>query len=562
MFAVAPGGIRGQLKPMGQARPRSSAIHGVLLAAVTLAVLLPFLGKALHIDDPLFVWCARHLQSHPFDFYGFKVNWDGWLAPMSEVTQNPPLAAYYLALVGAVLGWSETALHTGFLLPAVAMVLGTYHLARSFCSHAGWAALATATAPVFLVSSTSVMCDTVMVAFWVWTVHFWLTGLKTGSQVKLSVAVLLAAACCLTKYFGLALLPLLLAASWLEQRRVGWWVAYLAVPVFAFGLYHYLAYRLYGQGFLLNAISYAANLRVGGGFPTKILTGLAFSGGCMIILLVAAPLLWTWRGLAVGVPAAILIGLGIAVTRNVGDFPVVESGHVKWLFVVQLALLVVAGASLFVLAIADWLTHRTAASALLFLWVGGTFVFVCALNWTVNGRNVLPMLPAVALLVIRRLEHRRCFDRRAVFLCCGGALGISLAIALLAAYADFALANSARTAATELMNKLGATSNGVAFEGHWGFQYYMEQQGARPLEREDLRLMPNEAIVVPAGNSYLFSLPRERVEDWFTYQANVANGLSTMNGDMGAGYYSDGWGPLPFVFGAVPVEEYRVFRVK
>ena len=31
------------------------------------------------------------------------------------MTQNPPLTAYYLALVGLLLGWSELALHTGFL---------------------------------------------------------------------------------------------------------------------------------------------------------------------------------------------------------------------------------------------------------------------------------------------------------------------------------------------------------------------------------------------------------------------------------------------------------------
>src|SRR6185369_11235314 len=131
------------------------ALHGMLLAALTLAVLLPFIGKAFHIDDPLFIWCARHVRSHPFDVFGFDVNWNGLPASMSQVTRNPPLAVYYLALVGAVFGWSEAALHAGFLLPAVALVLGTYSLARSFCSRFEWAALATVTAPVFLVSSTS-----------------------------------------------------------------------------------------------------------------------------------------------------------------------------------------------------------------------------------------------------------------------------------------------------------------------------------------------------------------------------------------------------------------------
>jgi hypothetical protein len=32
--------------------------------------------------------------------------------------------------------------------------------------------------------------------------------------------------------------------------------------------------------------------------------------------------------------------------------------------------------------------------------------------------------------------------------------------------------------------------------------------------------------------------------------------LSTMQKQMGAGFYSDVWGPLPFAFGFVPPEQY------
>src|ERR1700735_1756080 len=112
-----------------------AALAAWLLTAVTLACLVPFLGKAFHTDDPLFIWTARHIQSHPFDFYGFNVYWSYLEQPMSREMQNPPLTAYYLAGVGTVFGWSERALHFGFLFPALALVLGTYCLARRFCAH-------------------------------------------------------------------------------------------------------------------------------------------------------------------------------------------------------------------------------------------------------------------------------------------------------------------------------------------------------------------------------------------------------------------------------------------
>ncbi len=63
---------------------------------------------------------------------------------MSEVTKNPPLGAYYAALIGSIAGWSDRALHFGFLLPALALILGTYHLARRFTQSAWIAAAANA----------------------------------------------------------------------------------------------------------------------------------------------------------------------------------------------------------------------------------------------------------------------------------------------------------------------------------------------------------------------------------------------------------------------------------
>lgn len=540
----------------------SSTVSSLLiLTVVTLACLLPFIGKAFHIDDPSIIWSARHIQSNPFDFYGFSVNWEGREAPMAAVENNPPLAAYYMALVGSLFGWSEIALHCGFLLPALAAVIGTYYMARSFCSHPLAVALTTATAPVFLLSSTSVMRDTMMLALWVWSVFFWVEGVKKDNTVKLCIAAFLIAACSLTKYFGLYLVPLLLAYSLMERRRIGRWCASLSLPVLVFAFYQWMTHTLYGRASLLHAVSGACDMRVGGGPLSKVLVGLAFSGGCMVILLLAAPLLWGRKGFAVGIPAVILLGLLVVAMKKVGIFAIVDGGNVKWLFVVQFSLYVVAGASLLVIAAADLLERKTPVSVLLFLWIAGTMVFACAANWTVSGRNILPMLPAVSLLLIRRLETRNSLRHQDGFRHLLWSLGASLVIALLAAEADRGLADSARIAASVMKRDFGATSNTIWFEGHWGFQYYIEKLGAKSLDMTDMRLSSNDVIVVPTGNCYLFPLPEDHIALWFRYQFQASNWLTTMSGPSGAGYYSDGWGPIPFVFGRVPAEEYLVYRV-
>src|SRR5207248_1968901 len=128
------------------------------LGLILLATVAPFLGKPFNMDDPLFIWAARHIQWQPANPYGFDVNWFGTAAPMWEATQNPPLVSYYLAMAGRLFGWGEVALHAALLLPVLAAGLGTYHLARHFSGRPMLAALASIFTPVFLVSNTTVMC--------------------------------------------------------------------------------------------------------------------------------------------------------------------------------------------------------------------------------------------------------------------------------------------------------------------------------------------------------------------------------------------------------------------
>ena len=168
---------------------RWTLVAALTCAVATIASLTPFASKAFHIDDTLFLYAARQICAHPADPYGFEVNWDGFDWSMADVTQNGPLASYYIALAASGLGWSETALHLAFLVPAVAAVVGTYFLAVRLCTKPLAAALATLLCPVFMVSSTTVMCDTMMLAFWVWAVVLWLRSAEGGSNSELPVCV-------------------------------------------------------------------------------------------------------------------------------------------------------------------------------------------------------------------------------------------------------------------------------------------------------------------------------------------------------------------------------------
>ena len=244
--------------------PRTALAFGVLALACA-GCLLPFVNKAFHIDDPLFLWAARQIQQRPLDFYGFEVNWYGVAMPMADVMKNPPLAAYYLALAAVLVGWSEPALHLALLPAALGAVWGAYRLAERLCSRPLAAALATLLTPAFLVSGANVMGDTLTLFFWIWAVVFWDRGLVRNSGAALAWSGLLITLCALTKYVGACLLPLLLAYTLARALTAGQaWrttakaLAALALPVAALIAFQLLTRAAYGRGLLLDAAGYAS----------------------------------------------------------------------------------------------------------------------------------------------------------------------------------------------------------------------------------------------------------------------------------------------------------------
>ena len=544
----------------------SNARSQLLLIVATLLCLLPFSGKAFHIDDPLFLWSAQHITAHPLDPYGFQLIWYRSVMSMAEVTKNPPLACYYAAVIGSIFGWSERALHLGFLLPALAMVLGTYHLAKRFTSAPLVAAAATLLTPGVIVSASSVMCDTMMLAFWIWAIVLWLEGSESGKQHLLLASSLLVAAAALSKYFGICLVPLLFVYSVTKQRRLGAWVWYFLLPIFLLAGYQSWTHALYGRGLFSDALNFAPQ-RVTNAWYLVVLYPIvcaSFTGGCALSAVTLAPLVWPRKYILI----AILLG-GMAVVAGwVVMGPRLQGIRVGtalqqhwWTVGPELTLYVGGGVSILALAVLDLWKHRNADSLLLGLWVFGTFAFAAFLNWTVNARSVLPLIPAVGILLARRLDALGIVLAKPLQLKVAAALLVSGAIAFWVAWADADLANSARQTATALAQRTKNPTGTVWFQGHWGFQYYAEPLGMRPLDFTQSTPNPGDLLIVPKGDYTTHAPPSRFVASDELVEVTLSQPVITMRSEMEAGFYASSYGVLPFAFGAVPPVQYHLYRI-
>ena len=547
----------------------SSAYSYALLAVLTVACLLPFSGRAFHIDDTLFVFAARQITQHPLDPYGFNLVWYESLDRMADVTMNPPLACYYGAAVGRIAGWSERAFHLAFLMPALALILGTYRLAKHFTRFPLLAGLATVLTPGILVSACSVMCDTMMLALWVWAVILWIEGLEPRKAWYLAGSGVLIAAGTLTKYFGASLILLLAAYSYARLRRFGNWMWYLLIPVGALAGYELWTHALYGQSLLASAAHFARANRGHASRWSRPLVALSFTGGCTLSVLTLCPLMWSRRvqGIAVASSAlassALILGW-VNVGKQFADKLTPHPLRPHWeLIGSQLVLFIAAGVFTLALAITDYWNRRDPDSLLLGLWVVGTFVFTSRLNWTVNARSVLPLIPAAGILTVRRLETMHHAWTRSLKLQVAGALIVSGVLSISVAGADAHLANLARDAAHSVHSRTSREAGTLWYEGHWGFQYYMEHLGALPVDAQDFQIRPGDLVAVPENNARFAGFPPD-----ISFQKEAVLELpnrswaATLSWQLGAGFYSSYWGPLPFAFGPAPPEHYVLVRAR
>ena len=227
--------------------------------------------------------------------------------------------------------------------------------------------------------------------------------------------------------------------------------------------------------------------------------------------------------------------------------------------VAQLIFWSIGGVLVFALAVADVFRNpRDARAWLLGLSVAGTFFFAAFLNWTVNGRSLLPLLPAVGILIARRWEAGGRRHPRALVI----GMVASALLAVLVAQSDFEYAVAVQRSAEDVFTKYKLKQTTVWFEGHWGFQYYMQKLGARAVDFKHAQQLPGDILVLPQHNTDV-NQPSPEIS-LFRETLSVPNPsrLGAWCRDVGAGFFSSVVGPLPFGFGGIPPEIVYVFEFK
>jgi 4-amino-4-deoxy-L-arabinose transferase-like glycosyltransferase len=504
-----------------------------LILLVLLAGLFTGLNslKPLQVDDAAYYYFAAHIAEHPLDPYGFTIDWYQWPEPANYVLAPPGLLYWWAA--GIRLFGPHPVLWKLWLMPISCLFVGSlYSLFRRFVRGLEMPLVwMTVLSPAFL-PSLNLMLDVPALALSLFALTLFLragdrldpvwllgAGLAAGIAMETKYTAFLAPATMLL-YAGIQ--SLLAPGDW--KRRLGilsfaliatlialnvfwWWEVFIAWRHGESHFYHEFqnSQRDWAQQLAFFSLPLFALL--GGVASTLVLLGLvALRRHAWQVGLAGAVLLLGYALVACcGATVLLEAAEGPIALQELGTDAVTVEQMIFWVFgfgvaltlvLVALRLLRVCRGSLW--RRANWRRYRIGWFLVLWLALelGGYF----ALTPFGAVRRILGVVVVAAILISRQaaLTARTPQRRWLVW-----AVALVTSLLGLGFYGvDYRDAWAEREGARQAAALIRAREPQAViwYIGHWGFQFYAEASGMRPVipDWPAYRLHQGDWLVVPS----------------------------------------------------------------
>ena len=555
---------------------RGFQVHRDLAVLVLLIVgcALPFLSQPFHMDDNFYMDMARGISANPLHPYDRPYDFGGFHVTDIASHTHPPLQAYLLACVlhfAGEGGGKEWIYHAIAIMYPLLAVISFYYISALFVERPIWPALGLAVCPLVLVMEHTIMTDVPTLAFWLAAIacFLWAVELNRGSLYAASSLMMLGAV--FMSYPAVSLVPLLAFYHIRKRGRPAGWIALLLAPA-CLAAWLGISAAHFGRLVVLDTLGYvqsrgALTLPVLG---TKAIALLEYQGWLIVF-----PLFFLYalaRGLRGRLLVLALLG-GAFFARIV--LPVDQYRTVdKVVFVIGLVtgIFVTLRMSALILGAFGKTSHAAvfgkSESRFLSLWYFGVAAYCLFLYTEGSARYILPLVPPILIVFFRGLEVAEVTEYRAdhppllnTAMVASGSIVLSLAFGLFLSQADFEFARIYPRAAATFSRMTDGLDSYVA--GEWGFRYYFTRVGAAPLPADETVMTGGSLIVtpklampygLPAGPDSM-ALPLSRLS------FDLKTPFRTMDWHTPAGFYSTGWGLIPFSLSRQTVEILQIQQI-
>ena len=580
---------------------------------IVAATYLPFVGQAFHIDDRIYLEVASNIIEKPFYPYDYAPVFEGLVSPDAASHSHLPLIAYLIAFIRTITGsQAEWIYHLAFLAFPLLAALGFHQLAQRYVRFPLAAACLLVLAPVFLVLSHSLMTDVPLLAFWIVSLSRFLKIVEGQGRRSdwIACGLSLLAAGFISLLSGV--LILLMAICFIMKKGLSGdrpssspsivsIVCLLALPLLLWVIWYLCAYLHYDRFVLVNTFLHM-DKRAFFSSELMVLKALSFMLNVGAVFLFPVVLWFAFAG-RISLRLFLLVFLVSFVPFYI--WLTNWSGEHIFLFALFFASGLLAVSAFLLSCFRVWATRtssteqldtnqslpvdpgeegsssaqpgatstqphagatsrRHSRATLLPLWFFGIFFSSLFFYYSGSARYCLLALPPLILFCLRALEKRvenPYFLRNLVLL----AVVLTAVYGLAISSADYQFAAAYRTVAREICRDYIRPGQTVWFTGEWGFRYYLEQGGARIITRTGTGPKPGDIIVKPyVASPWVTLYDEDRYSDLLEQRYLPMNHpIRILDFSSHAGFYSTGWGILPFSITTGEAWEWvNVFKVK
>ena len=553
---------------------RKNIAIGVIILFV-LALSLPFLDKAYHIDDTAYLFVADNIMKNPLRPYSFHLEWGSNSGPASSF-MNTPLVPYYIAVVSRFFNRSEIILHLSFMIFPIMAGISFYFIAKRFIEWPLMATLTMLSTPTFLVNSHNLMLDVPMASLFLLATALFTYGVDKGNHKLLFFGSAAAGFAFLAKPHALVIVPLLLLYCFLKNRQKFMW--YMLVPVIFVALFSLHNYLVDGRVFILDYIPFVIGKKESSFSVVSafIFSNLSYIGGASIFtLFFLYPFLLKKKNfMLLSLSAIISAAISAALYHASSDF---VSG--KYALPQILLFFIFITSSIFFIMLVFAENYGNVKLAMrnilkpgkvnygtgmffVFAWLIGVYILNSGISGGAVRYNVLFMPPFLLSYFILLRNYKKQIGANMPKLT-ALILIFTTIIGLLVAYADYEYADSYRHFAMKVPKEYKTKNNNIWFAGSHGFQYYMQKDGYKFLFTNDNSPKKGDYVIrarLPSPRGFSNELKqRVKLVQTVTYDGSLP--IRTQNTEAHAGFYTFGGGLLPYSFSNSKLEHFDIYYV-
>jgi len=544
----------------------------LLLTLLVCATYLPFINQAVHIDDRIYLEIADNILEKPLYPYDYPPIFEGYQAPDAASHSHLPLVSYYLAVIKLTTGSSrEWVLHLGFIVFPLLAAWAVYDVARRFVRWPLAVACLMVVSPAFMTLSHTLMADVPLLSLWLVAFSGFLSVLDTPESKRgwlvLAAGLIGASLMSITTVIPIALFGGAVAYSRQpsDRRQRISLLLLLIAPFAIWVLWFVAAYQHYDRFVLILTVMHMSHrqtldwwlvgvkgvsflLNIGALFFMPIVAWLGFGGrfrtplALLVLGLAWIPFAvwfpnWTWAQVVL---FSIFLATGCLVVFSVVWPPVVARGQ------------------------SDGGSSNAPPPGLLTVWFFAFLLACLFMYYSGSARYTLPAIPPVIVLWALWMERR--FPNHAQLRKLMAAAVVLTGIySYWISYGDYRFAGLYRETAKTLARDYRASDRTVWIAGEWGFRYYMNEAGAKTILKTTTTVRPGDIIIkpyvaMPWVTAYDSGEYTELVEQ---REARADSRVRILDFGSKAGFYSTGWGMLPFsLSNGDRWEWFNVYRVK